>query len=64
MPKIKSAIIDFSIKRYRQVAIAIALFPVCTGAFSPLITIDTYPENTLDKSKSNIIAIVGELSCY
>jgi hypothetical protein len=64
MPKIKSAIIDLSIKRYRQVAIAIALFPVFTGAFSPPITIDTYPENTLDKSKSNIIAIVGELSCY
>lgn len=47
----KNAIINFSIKRYRLVAIAIALFTVLTGAFFPLITIDTDPENMLEKTE-------------
>lgn len=64
MLKLKNAIIEFSIERYRLVAIAIALFTVITGAFLPLITIDTEPENMLDESKSNITDIVGGLSCY
>ena len=51
MPKMKNAIINFSIKRYRLVAIAIALFTVLTGAFFPLITIDTDPENMLEKTE-------------
>lgn len=51
MSKLKNAIIDFSIKRYRLVAIAIVLFTVLTGAFFPLITIDTDPENMLEKNE-------------
>ena len=51
MRMLKNAIIDFSIKRYRLVAVAIALLTVLTGSFFPQITIDTDPENMLEKTE-------------
>lgn len=47
---LKSRIIEFSIRRYRWIAVAITLFTLGTGAFFPWITMDTDPENMLEQS--------------
>ncbi len=51
MSKLKNTIIHVSIRRYKLVAIAVALFTIITGAFFPMITIDTDPENMLEKDE-------------
>lgn len=51
MKQLKNAIIRFSVNRYKLVAIATVLFTLITGAFIPLITIDTDPENMLEKDE-------------
>jgi len=47
---LKSRIIEFSIRRYRWIAVAVTLFTLATGAFIPWITMDTDPENMLEQS--------------
>jgi predicted RND superfamily exporter protein len=49
MSSLKSRIIEFSIRRYRWIAVAITLFTLGTGAFFPWITMDTDPENMLEQ---------------
>jgi predicted RND superfamily exporter protein len=49
--RLKTALIRFSTNRYRFVTIAIVLFTLATGAFMPLVTIDTDPENMLEKDE-------------
>lgn len=51
MSRLKNAVIEFSIKRYKLVAVAIFLCTVVSGAFFPMITIDTDPENMLEKTE-------------
>ncbi|HOP39940.1 MAG TPA: hypothetical protein PLI53_02745, partial [Geobacteraceae bacterium] len=51
MSRLKNAVIEFSIKRYKLVAVAITLFTVAGGAFFSMITIDTDPENMLEKTE-------------
>lgn len=51
MSSLKNILIDFAIRRHRLVAIGILLFTLCTGAFFPWITMDTDPENMLEKTE-------------
>ncbi len=51
MSNLKNAVIEFSIRRYKTVAVAVTLFTLAAGAFFPLITIDTDPENMLEKNE-------------
>jgi predicted RND superfamily exporter protein len=49
--RLKAALIRFSINRYKLIALVIALFTLATGAFMPLVTIDTDPENMLERDE-------------
>lgn len=51
MSKFKNAVIEFSIRSYKFIAIAIVLLTLAAGAFIPLIQIDTDPENMLEKTE-------------
>ena len=51
MASLKNVLIDFAIRRHRFVAIGILLFTLCTGSFFPWITMDTDPENMLEKTE-------------
>ncbi len=51
MSKLRDSLIDLSTKRYKLVALAVALFTIITGAFLPSVMIDTDPENMLEKSE-------------
>ncbi|MBN1818274.1 MAG: MMPL family transporter, partial [Sedimentisphaerales bacterium] len=42
---------DLSIRHYKRVTIAMAIFAVATGALIPLIKVDTDPENMLGKTE-------------
>lgn len=51
MLKLKSLLINFSIRRYRLVVVAIALATLAGGAFFPKMVLDTDPENMLEKTE-------------
>jgi len=51
MSQLKNTLIELSIRRYKTVAVAVTLFTLLAGAFFPLITIDTDPENMLEKDE-------------
>ncbi len=51
MKTVKNAMVDFSIKRRKAVAVATLLLTVVAGAFLPNATIDTDPENMLETNE-------------
>ena len=51
MKPFKNTIIRLSLNHYKLVSLFILLFTLITGAFFPLITLDTDPENMLEKDE-------------
>jgi predicted RND superfamily exporter protein len=51
MQNFKDTLIDFSLRRYKQIATVIVLLTLIFGAFFPMITIDTDPENMLETTE-------------
>lgn len=51
MSRLKNILIDLSVKHYKLVAAAVVLFTLVAGSFLPLVTIDTDPENMLEKNE-------------
>jgi predicted RND superfamily exporter protein len=51
MKALRNTIIQYSVDHYRLVTLAVVLFTLVTGAFIPLGTIDTDPENMLEKDE-------------
>lgn len=51
MSKLKNVVIELSIRRYKTVAVAVTLCTLLAGAFFPFITLDTDPENMLEKDE-------------
>ncbi len=51
MRTFKNKLADFSVSHYKLVTLAMVLFTLITGAFFPLVTMDTDPENMLEKDE-------------
>ncbi|CAN2039280.1 Membrane transport protein domain-containing protein [Candidatus Magnetomoraceae bacterium gMMP-15] len=51
MKRFKNTIIHFSINHYKSVTLLLLFFTLILGAFFPLVTIDTDPENMLEKNE-------------
>ena len=47
MKSFKDTLVDYSVNHYKLVTAVMVLFTVICGAFIPLITVDTDPENML-----------------
>ncbi|MDY6950373.1 MAG: efflux RND transporter permease subunit [Thermodesulfobacteriota bacterium] len=51
MKAIKDMVVRFSVGHYKLVTAAVVLFTLGTGVFLPLVTMDTDPENMLEKAE-------------
>ncbi len=51
MKSFRNKLIDFSVNHCKRVMMLTLLFALVTGAFLPMVTLDTDPENMLEKSE-------------